>query len=119
MAVRGWKSSARLCALGRAATGDAEAFAEFYDLYAERILVFLTRRTADPEIAFDLTSETFARALAGCDSFRGSTNAAEQAWLFTIARNELNRFLARGYHEREAANRYSIERPVMSEEELD
>ena len=113
------RKSARSCALARAAAGEAGAFAEFYDLYAQRVLIFHTRRTADAEIAIDLTSETFARALAGCRSFRGDNAAAEQAWLFKIAHNELNRFLERGYYERAAASRFGIHVPDIGDEEIE
>jgi hypothetical protein len=36
------------------------AFAAFYDTYAERVLVFFTRRVLGADTAFDLLSETFA-----------------------------------------------------------
>jgi len=37
-------------------------FASAYDTHARSILIFLARRTYDPETALDLTAETFAQA---------------------------------------------------------
>ena len=38
------------------------SFASAYDTHARSILIFLARRTYDPETALDLTAETFAQA---------------------------------------------------------
>ena len=57
--------------LRRVARQDADAFAAFYDAYAERILLFLVRRVLDVDTAFDLLSETFATALERRHQFRG------------------------------------------------
>ncbi|WP_196189462.1 RNA polymerase sigma factor [Conexibacter sp. W3-3-2] len=67
---------------------DPEAFGRFYDRYEEAVLVFMLRRTRDPEVAADLTAEVFAGALAGAADFR-YTGAPPAAWLFQIARNVL------------------------------
>ena len=52
---------------------DPDAFAAFYDAYAERVLIFFTRRVLDVDAAFDLLSETFATALEQRGQFRGAT----------------------------------------------
>src|ERR671928_142087 len=39
-----------------------EAFGEFYDRHARTVLGYFARRTRDPEVAADLTAETFASA---------------------------------------------------------
>ena len=54
---------------------DIEVFADFYRAYYESILAFLARRVLDPEIAFDLMSETFAKALERRRQFRGEQRA--------------------------------------------
>jgi len=51
-----------------------DAFAAFYDAYAERVLVFFTRRVLDVDTAFDLLSETFATALERRRQFRGASS---------------------------------------------
>jgi RNA polymerase sigma-70 factor (ECF subfamily) len=96
------------------ASRDPDAFAEFYEQYAERVLIFMTRRVFDVELAFDLTSETFALALERSEQFRGSTAEEEQGWLFAIARNLLGEYMRRGKVEREAARRLSAEPPPIS-----
>ena len=39
-----------------------DEFAAAYRAHSRSILIFLARRTYDPETALDLTAETFARA---------------------------------------------------------
>jgi RNA polymerase sigma-70 factor (ECF subfamily) len=64
------------------------AFEELYNHYMPRIYGFLLNRTGQKELAEDLTSEVFAKALANLQKYddRGITFAA---WLFKIARNTL------------------------------
>jgi len=66
-------------------------FASAYDTHARSILIFLARRTYDPETALDLTGETFAQAFEARRRFRGSTEEDAAAWLFGIARHILSR----------------------------
>jgi RNA polymerase sigma-70 factor (ECF subfamily) len=70
----------------RAVGGEAQAFAELYDRYADRVYAFLRRRTPNEQLAEDLTSETFLRAWDHLDSFRPG-RAPFGAWLFRVARN--------------------------------
>lgn len=64
------------------------AFEELYNHYLPKIYGFLFNRTGQKELAEDLTSEVFAKALANLPRYndRGITFAA---WLFRIARNSL------------------------------
>lgn len=116
----------RLRVLRRASDGllvdaqtDPIAFGAFYDAYSDRILRFLARRVLDPEIAFDLLSETFARALERRMQFRGKSAAEEQAWLFAIARTELSHYWRSGKVERAALERFSVTIPALSALEHD
>jgi RNA polymerase sigma-70 factor (ECF subfamily) len=84
--------------------------------HRDDLLVFLARRTADPEVALDLWSETFAQAVVSARRFRGSTDAEAGAWLFQIARHQLSRYYRRGQAERRAMERLGIERPPMTPE---
>jgi len=106
------------CLLARARS-DPDAFAAFYDAYAQRVLVFLARRLLDAEVALDLASETFAKALELRCQFRGRTPEEEQAWLFTIARSELSHFWRRGRVEREALARIGVEVPMLTDTDLE
>jgi RNA polymerase sigma-70 factor (ECF subfamily) len=46
----------------RASAAEPEAFGVFYDRHAAAVLAFLARRTGCPQLAADLTAETFAAA---------------------------------------------------------
>ncbi len=98
---------------------DPEAFAAFYDAYAERVLLFLVRRVLDVETAFDLLSETFATALERRHQFRGSSAEQEQGWLFSIARSELSHFWRDGKVERVALARIGVGVPGLSDPEIE
>lgn len=106
------------CLLARSRS-DPNAFADFYSAYAERVLRFMVRRLLDVEIALDLMSETFAKALQRRRQFRGSTVAEEQAWLFAIASSELSRFWRRGKVERKALSRIGVTVPELADHELE
>jgi RNA polymerase sigma-70 factor (ECF subfamily) len=98
---------------------DPDAFAAFYDAYAERILLFLVRRVLDVDTAFDLLSETFATALERRHQFRGSTAEEEQGWLYSIARSELSHFWRDGRVERIALARLGVGVPALSDPEIE
>ena len=97
---------------------DADAFAALYDREARTVLVFIARRTLDPELALDLTAETFAQAFRGRRSFRGSTEMEERAWLFTIARRQISRYHRRGKVERRALEALGAQLPEAHEDDL-
>ncbi|CAA9554295.1 MAG: hypothetical protein AVDCRST_MAG79-2939 [uncultured Thermoleophilia bacterium] len=97
---------------------DAAGFADAYRTHSKAILIFLARRTYDPETALDLTAETFARAYAGRRRFRGTSHDELAAWLFAIARHVLARFLRRGVAERRALTRLGIEVPSLEPDDL-
>jgi RNA polymerase sigma factor (sigma-70 family) len=98
---------------------DPDAFADFFDAYAERVLVFFTRRVLDVDTAFDLLSETFAKALEHRRQFRGTSAEQEQGWLFSIARSELSHFWRDGRVERSAMARVHVPRPELSDPEIE
>lgn len=95
-----------------------EGFSETYRLHARSILVFLARRTYDPETALDLTAETFAQAFADRRRFRGATDEDAAAWLFGIARHVLARYQRRGMAERRALTRLGLEVPSLEPDDL-
>lgn len=105
------------CLLQSAKT-DPAAFAEFYEQYAQRVMAFLLRRIFEPEVALDLTAETFATALLHRHDFRGTTEEEERAWLFAIARSQLSHYLRRGQVERRAVRRLGIMIGHMEPDEI-
>ena len=77
------------------------------------------RRVLDPEIAVDLTAETFALALERRRQFRGRNEQEEQGWLFAIARSLLHAYWRKGRIERAALVRLGIERPSLGTEDIE
>jgi RNA polymerase sigma-70 factor (ECF subfamily) len=70
----------------RAQAGDAEAFGELYDRYVDQVYRYIVYRVATTQLAEDLTSETFLRALRRIGSFTWQGRDVG-AWFVTIARN--------------------------------
>lgn len=73
-------------ALVEAARRDPARFGELYEIHFELVYAYIARRVRDRDLAEDLTSEVFHKALANLGSFewRGAPFAA---WLIRIAAN--------------------------------
>lgn len=67
---------------------DKEQFAPLYRNYKEHIKKFFIYRVKTNEIADELTSVTFEKALNGLDNFQWQ-GISFSAWLYKIARNTL------------------------------
>lgn len=89
-----------------------------YGRHREELLLFLARRTADPQIALDLWAETFAQAVASQRRFRGRTDEEAAGWLYAIARRQLALYYRRGKAEQRAVERLKLEREPASPELL-
>jgi RNA polymerase sigma-70 factor (ECF subfamily) len=96
---------------------DASSFELFYDRYFERVLAFFSRRTRDPELAADLTAETFAAALSARRRYRGQGGAAS-SWLFGIAYHKLADAQRQGYADDRARRRLGIERIELTDDDI-
>jgi len=70
----------------RAQAGDSEAFGELYDRYVDLVYRYIYYRVGTTQLAEDLTSETFLRALRRISSFTWQGRDVG-AWFVTIARN--------------------------------
>jgi RNA polymerase sigma-70 factor (ECF subfamily) len=70
----------------RAQGGDAEAFGELYDRYVDLVYRYIYYRVGSSQLAEDLTSETFLRALRRISTFTWQGRDVG-AWFVTIARN--------------------------------
>ncbi len=66
--------------------GEMESFVILYDRYVEKIYTFLHYRTGHVQIAEDITSQTFIRAMEKIGQFK-ENKGTFQAWLYQIARN--------------------------------
>lgn len=67
------------------AKNDAEAFGSVYDAYVKQIHRFIFFKVSSPELAEDLTSDTFLKAWQYLKSQREVTNL--QAFLYSVARS--------------------------------
>lgn len=68
--------------------GNLESFVSLYDQYAEKIYRFHYFRTNQRELAEDLTSQTFFKAMDKIKLFK-ERSGTFQSWLYQIARNLL------------------------------
>ncbi len=75
---------------------DPDAFADLYATYAGRVHAYALQRLHDPDLAADITSTVFTRALARLPSFErrepgpaSDSATAFEGWLMTIARNAI------------------------------
>ena len=98
----------------RGTRNDAERFGEFFDRYYAEVSQFFWFRTADAEVAADLTAETFAAALEGLERFDTSRGSAA-GWLFGIADKQLRQWLRRGRVDRRARDRLHVD-PIAIDE---
>jgi RNA polymerase sigma factor (sigma-70 family) len=102
-----------------AAVQTADGFADFYERHSHALLAFFARRVLDPEVALDLTAETFAQALLGRRRFRGDDDDDALAWLFGIARHQLSQYWRRGATEKRALARLGVSVPALSQVDFD
>jgi RNA polymerase sigma factor (sigma-70 family) len=96
-----------------------EGFVALYRREAELVLRFCARRVLDPETAVDLCAETFAQAFRGRRGFRGTTAAEARAWLLTIARRQVARYLQRGKLDRRAREAIGLQTPRLEPDEAE
>lgn len=74
---------------------DPDAFGFIFDMYYPKILQYTTRRTGNVEIAQDITSEVFFKALKNLWQFKWRS-IPFSAWLYRIANNEVNQYFRKG-----------------------
>ena len=94
--------------VGRAQTGDGEAFGQLYDRYVDTVFRFVYFRVNDRTLAEDFTSETFLRALRRIStiSYQGRDIGA---WFITIARNIILDHMKSARHRLEVTTADTIE----------
>lgn len=79
--------------IARSRAGDAAAFEELVRAQTPQLYRLLVRMLGDPAAAEDIAQECFLRAWRALPGFRGE--ARFSTWMYRIAINEANRFLAR------------------------
>lgn len=96
---------------------NVEAFGVFYDRYEREVLAFFWRRTGRADLAADMTSEVFARALEAAARFDDDRGSA-RTWLYMFARQLLVDAWRHGRVENEARARLKMEPLVVTDEFL-
>ena len=94
---------------------DSDDISRLYAAHAAEVLRFTASRTLQPEVAVDLVAETFAQALADRAHFRGEGDREALAWIFGIARHQLNQYFRRGVVERRALRRLGLRVGTLTE----
>lgn len=79
--------------IDRCRVGERDAQRELFERTSTRIYRLLLRMTRDPDVAADLTQETYVKGFQGLDRFDG--RAAVTSWLYRIAVNEALQFRRR------------------------
>jgi RNA polymerase sigma-70 factor (ECF subfamily) len=102
----------------QAPIADPEGFVALYRRESPMLLTFCARRVLDAETALDLVAETFAQAFKGRKSFRGRTEVEARAWLLTIARRQIARYLERGALDRRLIQKVGLTVPAMAPDEI-
>jgi RNA polymerase sigma-70 factor (ECF subfamily) len=77
---------------------DPEVFGKLYDQYYFRIFNYVLRRVANIEIAQDITSEAFFKALKNLGQFHWR-NVPFSSWLYRIATNQITDYFRGGKQE--------------------
>jgi len=80
------------------AKSDSGAFGELYDQYYSQIFGYVLRRTAHIEIAEDVTSEVFFKALKNLKQFRWR-EVPFSSWLYRIATHEIANYFRENKHQ--------------------
>jgi RNA polymerase sigma-70 factor (ECF subfamily) len=94
------------------------AFGEFYALYEPAVLAYHRRRVGLPEVAADLTAETFARALQSRAGYKPSRGSAA-GWIFGIAHHVLVDSARRGTVEQRAREKLGMLPMELDDEDLE
>ena len=64
-----------------------ESFDQIYQVYFDPVYRYALSLSRDPDLAEEITQETFFKAMRSLDSFRGESSI--KSWLCSIARNLL------------------------------
>jgi RNA polymerase sigma-70 factor (ECF subfamily) len=81
-------------ALIKKSKADPEAFRPLYEKYFKRIFLFVLHRVGDKQVAADVSSQVFLKALVHLKKFE-FRGLPFSAWLFRIALNECNDYFRR------------------------
>lgn len=104
--------------LAAAAPRDPQAFGELYRRHERAVVAYFLHWSRSPELAADLTGETFAAAFGSLASYQPDRGEFP-AWLFGIAHHVLARSLERGRVEDEARRRLGMPPVIVDDETIE
>lgn len=78
----------------RRAKTDPDSFAKLYEEHVQAVYRYFASRIIDKKICEDLTSNVWEAVLKNIKHLNSNKPVVFRAWLFTIARNALNKFFA-------------------------
>ena len=93
-----------------AARKDFKHFEPLYDHYYEQVFRFVFRRTDDEDLAADLVSQTFLKAINSLDKFQ-YRGVPFGAWLHRIASNEVKKY----YRDKGRKQVFSLDQEQVAE----
>jgi RNA polymerase sigma factor (sigma-70 family) len=102
-----------------ASRADGAGFDEFYRRHRNAVLAYHAGRVRDPELAADLTAETFAAALLAVHDRGRGLPSEPVGWLFTIAQRKFFDSCRRGRVEDAARRRLSFERLELDDQDIE
>lgn len=94
-------------------------FGEFYRRHRAAVFAFHGARTREPELAADLTAETFAAALLAVHDRSWEVPEHPVAWLFTVAHSKCVDSYRRSQVEAAARERLAMERVEVDDADID
>jgi RNA polymerase sigma factor (sigma-70 family) len=104
--------------LAAAVAVEPEAFGEIYRRHEQALLLYMRHWCGSPELAADLTAETFAAALGSVSGYR-SERGPLRGWLFGIARHVLAASLEKGRVEDAARQQLGMVPLVVDDDALE
>lgn len=110
------RSDRELLLTSRSGRGGFEAF---FCRHREAVLAFHAQRVREPELAADLTAETFAAALLAVHDDAHSLPDTPLAWLFAIAHRKLIDSYRRGQVEQDARRNLPLEPVILEDADIE
>lgn len=93
---------------------DKTQFAKIYEYYQPKIYSYINRRINNPDVAEDLTSQTFEKAIKRIDNFRWQ-GVSLGVWLYKIARNNLNDYFRKTIRSNKNVSLTGLESVIIDE----
>ncbi len=102
-----------------------EDFGKIYQAYFKDVYYYILSLSRDKDIAEDITSDTFLKAIEAIDNFRGDTKL--RIWLCQIAKNEYFSYLRKNKNMSlednlddliDIEDAYTLEKDVISRDEI-